>query len=415
MKKTTLLVVSFLFSAFFYAQEAENTQETENTQEVENISKIDKLGNDIDYNRWSIEANIGQNKPIRPFGNGFSSGENTNFEIISGNYHYDFGVRYMFNPNFGLKLDGAYDFIEASDRSIPFETELYRVGLQGVVNLRSLMNFQTWTNTFGLLGHGGFLYSTLEPKANSIVDENVGFMVGITPQVRLSNHFVLTADFTYLGLVNQHLNFDGTQAAINENLTGSMYNFSLGLTVYLGKHDKHADFYFVDETEQREMEKKMVQEKFDELEEKIAEANENIEDKADGMRNYIMNNYYSKEQVDNLIPSLKDFGFGNIFFEFDSDEPESSSINQIAQLVDYLNNNPSQNIELVGYTDILGSEAYNDGLSLRRAKSVNDILVNAGIDQSRIEFNGDGINPDYNDKKDDFNRMLARRVMVIFK
>jgi OOP family OmpA-OmpF porin len=32
----------------------------------------------------------------------------------------------------------------------------YRADLQAVANLGRIMNFETWTNTIGLLGHAGF-------------------------------------------------------------------------------------------------------------------------------------------------------------------------------------------------------------------------------------------------------------------
>ena len=55
-----------------------------------------------DYNKWSIEANGGANKATKGFSNGY-------FMQTPSFYHVDLGVRYMFNPKFGLKLDGAYD------------------------------------------------------------------------------------------------------------------------------------------------------------------------------------------------------------------------------------------------------------------------------------------------------------------
>ena len=47
-----------------------------------------------DYNKFSIEANAGLTKANNPFADGYTT------DIAP--LHVDFGVRYMFNPKFGL-------------------------------------------------------------------------------------------------------------------------------------------------------------------------------------------------------------------------------------------------------------------------------------------------------------------------
>lgn len=47
-------------------------------------------------------------------------------------------------------------------------------------------------------------------------------------------------------------------------------------------------------------------------------------------------------------------------------------------------------ITIVGHTDRLGSEAYNDALSLARANTVRDLLVKEGIAPASIRASGDG-------------------------
>lgn len=49
-----------------------------------------------------------------------------------------------------------------------------------------------------------------------------------------------------------------------------------------------------------------------------------------------------------------------------------------------------QGIRVVGYTDRLGSDAYNDALSQRRADTVKDYLVSRGVDGSLIQAEGRG-------------------------
>jgi outer membrane protein OmpA-like peptidoglycan-associated protein len=63
-------------------------------------------------------------------------------------------------------------------------------------------------------------------------------------------------------------------------------------------------------------------------------------------------------------------------------------------LVAYLKRNPSYKINIVGYTDNIGSEEKNKSLSEARAKSVADYLVKGGIDKANINHKGLGsLNP----------------------
>ena len=56
----------------------------------------------------------------------------------------------------------------------------------------------------------------------------------------------------------------------------------------------------------------------------------------------------------------------------------------------YLAGHPDSKVAITGYTDNSGSEAHNAALSERRAKTVQEALVAAGIDRSRIEYFGAG-------------------------
>lgn len=49
-----------------------------------------------------------------------------------------------------------------------------------------------------------------------------------------------------------------------------------------------------------------------------------------------------------------------------------------------------QNIDVVGYTDRIGSDAYNMGLSQRRATAVRDYLVQGGVPAAAIQTEGRG-------------------------
>ncbi len=65
-------------------------------------------------------------------------------------------------------------------------------------------------------------------------------------------------------------------------------------------------------------------------------------------------------------------------------EPTEDSMAILKQAVDTLQRYPAVKVELDGYTDSVGSEAYNQKLSERRAQIVYEYLTGNGIDASRI-------------------------------
>ncbi len=80
----------------------------------------------------------------------------------------------------------------------------------------------------------------------------------------------------------------------------------------------------------------------------------------------------------------------NIFFESGSELLLSSSEFEIAKLAKILEESPEAKIRITGYTDNIGREEDNQILSLKRATSVKNALMEKGIDDSRIMVQGLG-------------------------
>ncbi len=80
----------------------------------------------------------------------------------------------------------------------------------------------------------------------------------------------------------------------------------------------------------------------------------------------------------------------NIFFEFDRWELMPESEPALQELYKLLLDNPHVTIEIGAHTDRKGSDEYNVRLSERRAQSVVDYLVNAGIESERLSAQGYG-------------------------
>jgi OOP family OmpA-OmpF porin len=91
--------------------------------------------------------------------------------------------------------------------------------------------------------------------------------------------------------------------------------------------------------------------------------------------------------------------------------PTSDSIAILNQAVDTLQRYPDVHVTVAGYTDSVGTPAYNQSLSERRAQIVYDYLTSHGIDASRLEGPiGHGEDDPIGDNSTDAGRAQNRRV-----
>ena len=80
----------------------------------------------------------------------------------------------------------------------------------------------------------------------------------------------------------------------------------------------------------------------------------------------------------------------NIFYDFNKATLRPESKEALDEMVQVMKDNPSIVIEMASHTDRVGSDAYNNKLSERRAQSVVDYLIEAGIDRERLRPKGYG-------------------------
>lgn len=85
----------------------------------------------------------------------------------------------------------------------------------------------------------------------------------------------------------------------------------------------------------------------------------------------------------NYIPS--------VYFDFDRIDLSREALITISKVAQRLKDDPETLLEIRGYTDYLGTDAYNTALSIRRAERVKKELIDVwGIDAVRINANGNG-------------------------
>jgi OOP family OmpA-OmpF porin len=77
-------------------------------------------------------------------------------------------------------------------------------------------------------------------------------------------------------------------------------------------------------------------------------------------------------------------------FDFDKATLKPAGKQMVDEAVQVMNDKPDLRVSVEGHTDSVGTDAYNQRLSERRANAVRDYLVSRGIDASRITSRGFG-------------------------
>jgi outer membrane protein OmpA-like peptidoglycan-associated protein len=86
--------------------------------------------------------------------------------------------------------------------------------------------------------------------------------------------------------------------------------------------------------------------------------------------------------------------FDDILFEFNKADVRPSEANKLAAIAGYLKDHPTFRVELEGFADPRGAQAYNIKLSTRRVNAVRDALIAAGVEKERILLGAYGqLNP----------------------
>ena len=82
------------------------------------------------------------------------------------------------------------------------------------------------------------------------------------------------------------------------------------------------------------------------------------------------------------------------------------------RLASTLNQHPVTTVTIVGHTDSTGSDAVNDPLSINRAASTRDYLVQRGVSAQRIAIDGRGSRQPVADNSTASGRAMNRRVEI---
>lgn len=140
-----------------------------------------------------------------------------------------------------------------------------------------------------------------------------------------------------------------------------------------------------------------------------------------GVTGAVIGNQMDKQakEIEDQLPDAKVIRVGEgivvelsekILFDFNEYFLTSDAQANLDKIITVLHKYPDTNIEVQGHTDNVGSDSYNQNLSVKRAKSVNSYLKSKDISGSRLSTLGFGEEaPKYSNETTD-GRAQNRRV-----
>ena len=258
--------------------------------------------------------------------------------------------------------------------------------------------------------------------------DNLGIITfGLTPQVRLSDRVTLLLSGTFNWYLTQQYTFNGENLTKDVNMTpmrhvnfqGLNFTATAGLQIALGKKRVHADWYGIkrqdkDDDKKVAQNEKTVNNHITRGGSDVAANGQRIENDKNTLANNNVNNANDSDDegdvnnsniasnqntttnniiVESVDPAkeLIEKGYVNAYFGFDSSEPQDGSLWAVGFVANYLKQNPDAKLNIIGYTDQVGNAGYNEKLSKKRADAVKQLLVEMGVDTSRLVSEGKGI------------------------
>jgi len=124
-----------------------------------------------------------------------------------------------------------------------------------------------------------------------------------------------------------------------------------------------------------------------------------------------------QRQIDVLQAKPTDRGLvltlGDVLFTSGRADLRPGATDNLNKLVNFLDKYPDRNAAIQGYTDNVGGDDYNQGLSERRADSVKSYLTGQGIGSTRLSASGKGRSDPVASNDSAAGRQQNRRVEVV--
>lgn len=175
--------------------------------------------------RLSFDAGAGYNIPVSP-------DREVSSTSFSGFRNFNLGANYAINDLYGLRFTYANNSFEDKDNSALGLT-LHKFMAEGTFNI--IQSIEMQENPFEVVAHAGAGISLGKSKLSSNLDKMGTIQVGIMPLYRITDHFSIHFDASYVLNIRQNYYYDGQQSNVDgSHVSGEYFLFNLGLGISFG-------------------------------------------------------------------------------------------------------------------------------------------------------------------------------------
>ncbi|MFH0736240.1 MAG: OmpA family protein [bacterium] len=333
------------------------------------------------------------------FGLSYPRFASVNITSLNTNFGAYASIQRNFNEYVGLRFKGSYlhmqgEWQDASFNYIKEKTNLFTGDLDLIYYFVPCA-----TVTPYVYAGVGVNYKIISAGQTLYPDDNkfgTQLNLGTGAEFKLNPSWDLVAEFGYH--VSNNSELEGTITPNELNGRDSYIALSLGLNYFFDKGDKSKLCETCPEGITTTVEMKDMTD-YNKIEEMIKK---HIPEQV--VREVVAERYIMAVAEDRLV-------LVGVNFEFDKSEllPESYSV--LDKSVKLLEDKPTVDVEIEGYTDYIGTDKYNHELSIQRAQTVKDYLVSKGIAENRLSVVGYGKTNPVGDNETVEGRTMNRRIV----
>ncbi|WP_160224766.1 OmpA family protein [Porphyromonas cangingivalis] len=419
MNKKFIFAMSLaLLPAFAVAQTPDEIKEEAKVVKAEVLSK---------YSRWTIGVYGGV--PFTQGGEMVTLGH----DKVRIGYTGGLQVGYQFNPFFGMSLSGQYGMIPGASKewekdylvlpngkteyavpadasAVPFKDVYSKItaitaGLHFDFNAAAL--FASNQRRFALVLSPAVYMQKFAPELKKIsgdakfntsdLKNDISLGLGGDLDLRYSASRVVDIMLKAGAAWVTNNNFDGIDNTGTERKYGTIGHIAAGVVFKLGASDKVDNIIYAptarainkmaaERVAARLEAERLAKEKAEaeRIAREKAEAERIAREKAEAERRRLEEEAARRAQkVEVNLPSIH-------FVRGSAVVNKKKYAKELAEMVEFLNANPTLSVDVVGFCDHTGTEALNDKLSIKRAENVKKYLVSKGIDAARLSAKGMG-------------------------